>query len=223
MPRRSESIREFISHRLLMGSGRYIFLTLPSPTPFLSLSLYLFCLSLFLSVSLPPLASAFCTSRSFQRFSCAEPVDKFKGKLKVATPLRYPRAGIRTWRRIPSSTSIANDRRTKDETGTSSVGRIAQADYTFSFVIKHGGSQRENNVSLITRLDSTRYSLLSLSATPLSRCVSLYRDITSRVLSTRDFVEMGIKTMFARKPKALPTLSFELRRITFPFISRARL
>lgn len=48
----------------------------------------------------------------------------------------------------------------KKKTGTSSVGRIAQADYTFSFVIKHGRSQRENNVSLITRLDSTRYSLL---------------------------------------------------------------
>lgn len=30
-----------------------------------------------------------------------------------------------------------------------------QADYTFSFVLKYGRSQRENNVSLITRFGST--------------------------------------------------------------------
>ena len=128
----------------------------------------------------------------------------------------HPSTSIQAWHRIPSSTSIANDRRTKDETGTSSVGRIAQADYTFSFVIKHGRSQRENNVSLITRLDSTRYSPFP---TPLSRCFSL-QGYNFQVLSVWDFVEMGIKTMFARKPKALPTLSFELHRITFPFIFR---
>lgn len=40
---------------------------------------------------------------------------------------------------------------------------IVQADYTFSFVLKYGGSQRENNVSLITRFGSTR-------ATPAPRC-----------------------------------------------------
>lgn len=48
---------------------------------------------------------------------------------------------------------------------------IVQADYTFSFVLKYGGSQRENNVSLITRFGSTRATPALLVA--LSRSYTL--------------------------------------------------
>jgi len=119
------------------------------------------------------LALTFYTSKSFHHFFVGL-VNKFKGKLKIGAPLDY---SIRAWCWIPSSTSIANDRRTKDETGTSLVGRIAQADYTFSFVIKHGKSQRENNVSLITRLDSTRYSPLPSRARDASFALFLFAGI----------------------------------------------
>lgn len=58
---------------------------------------------------------------------------------------------------------------------------IVQADYTFSFVLKYGGSQRENNVSLITRFGSTR-------TTPAPRCsVPFLRPPSSFGLSPPSF------------------------------------
>jgi len=87
----------------------------------------------------------------------------------------------------------------KTKTGTSSVGRIAQADYTFSFVIKHGRSQRENNVSLITRLDSTRYS--PLPSRRLFRAVSLCRDITSRSFLPGTLLKWGLKRCLRESQK----------------------
>lgn len=79
------------------------------------------------------------------------------------------------------------------------VGRIAQADYTFSFVIKHGRSQRENNVSLITRLDSTRYS--PLPSRRLFRAVSLCRDITSRSFLPGTLLKWGLKRCLRESQK----------------------
>lgn len=78
------------------------------------------------------------------------------------------------------------------------VGRIAQADYTFSFVIKHGRSQRENNVSLITRLDSTRSPLPSQR---LFRAVSLCRDITSRSFLPGTLLKWGLKRCLRESQK----------------------
>jgi len=183
------------------------------------------------------------SSFSFRRVCIA--VDKnLKGELKIGALA----TGIRAWRRILSGTSIASDRRTKEDGGNrrgegapgrrgkrgerggarrpGSVGRIAQADYTFSSVIKHGRSQRENNVSLITRLDSTRCSpppgspsrptslcllLLHLLPTPLFRAVSLCGDITSRVLSGREtLLKWGLKRCLRAEAKSITDFIFRI-------------
>lgn len=102
---------------------------------------------------------------------------------------------------------------------------IVQADYTFSFVLKYGGSQRENNVSLITRFGSTRTTPAPRSVSrplrfaPSSIPVWVERvDPSIPIPNSGSTAETGIKMMFAWKPKALPTLSSEVRRITLPFI-----
>jgi len=184
------------------------------------------------------------SSFSFRRVCIA--VDKnLKGELKIGALA----TGIRAWRRIPSGTSIANDRRAKEDGGDRMgdsaggenagervvrVGRIAQADYTFSSVIKHGRSQRENNVSLITRLDSTRCSspdlplalapppLLHLLPTPLFRAVSLCGDITCRVLSgsRETLLKWGLKRCLRAEAKSITDFIFRIAPYYFSFYPR---
>ena len=98
------------------------------------------------------------------------------------------------------------------ERGVNSGPRTVQTAYTFSFVLKHGRTQRE--IMSPWLLASVEFTTLSAfrhpSPFPLPIPRTLVRQPTPRT---------GIKTMFAWKPNALPTLSSEVRHIRLPFIS----
>lgn len=155
---------------------------------------------------------------------------------EISAPFDFHRGRGDERRRTTRSTTRLMERGNKERGVEIRWLEIVQADYTFSFVLKYGGSQRENNVSLITRFGSTR-------ATPAPRCsVPFLHPPSSFALcpfvsldlpspsgsnastppypfpSSGSTAETGIKMMFAWKPKALPTLSSEVRRITLPFI-----
>lgn len=124
---------------------------------------------------------------------------------EISAPFDFHRRRGDERRRTTRSTTRLMERGNKKRGVEIRWLEIVQADYTFSFVLKYGGSQRENNVSLITRFGSTR-------ATPAPRCsVPFPPSLLVRSLPLR-FARSSIPVWVERVYPSIPTPKLRLHR-----------
>lgn len=137
------------------------------------------------------------------------------GPQKDITTLRFPSKCKETEEKtaIANATDSRNRARNREDRAGRRTDRqiqwleIVQADYTFSFVLKYGGSQRENNVSLITRFGSTRATPVRRSPLPCPVFHPLSMSLRFAPISIFVWLKRVDATvaLFTTSPSSLPT------------------